>query len=418
MEYIFWAVILLLLIGTIVAAYFGSRVWHWAHVTLGVLIFLAAVGYFVLAAETLRINAVLRRQVNDLQQQVVEVDERIAALDRGTDDLQVIGRLIARDVAIPEDAESIPSLGDLHHALHLETRLRGRAWLDVTPAGFDPQTGTVEATIAAPQPPGISPDTILYLFEQGEASMPDPTQGAQYLGEFRVQGVTGQTVTLTSAHQLDDFERQRLAVSRGPWALYETMPVDRNELFEGLTEEQLRKWLPESTIHEYRRVGTEAGPDDDQWHRVGIDAEGNPVGPDEMDKAVKVVYQRRLRDYDMEFDELARRRVVLLADMAGVIKDNERLKVALDSARQIGAFREDEIRKLRTDLAGVTKEREIVESHLATVQTQLANARQALEQALAYNERMAERLAQLQAERRRRDGASAASGDGPLALNR
>jgi len=416
-EYIFWVFILLLFIGSIVAAYFGARVWHWAHVTLVVLIFLASVGYFILAAETLRINAVLRRQVNDLRQQVVEVDERNTALEQGTDDAQIIGRLIGREVAIPEEAESISSLGDLEHALHLETRLRGRAWMKVVPAGFDPQSDTVQATIESPQPPGIAPDSILFLFEEGASAMPDAAQGAQYLGEFRVRSVAGQTVTMEAVHQLDDFERQRLAASRGPWALYETMPGDRNELFAGLSEEQLRKWLPESSLSEYLRVGTEAGPDDDQWHRVGVDAEGNPVGPDEMDKAVKVLYQRRLRDYNREFDELMRQRVVLLADMAGVLKDNERLKIALDSARQLEAFREDEIRKLQTDLAGVVKERQLIEAHLATVQQQLANARQALEQALAYNERLAARLAQLQTQRRSLDGASATPAEGPLALS-
>ena len=118
-------------------------------------------------------------------------------------------------------------------------------------------------------------------------------------------------------------------------------------------------------MQEYLRQGTPAGPDDDQWHRMGVDEDGKPVGPDNMDKAAKILYQRRLRDYSVEFDELARERVVLLANIAGVTKDNERLKAALVSAKALQAFREEEKRKLSIDLAGITKERAAIEKHLA-----------------------------------------------------
>jgi purine-cytosine permease-like protein len=74
---IIWIVILLLFVASIVAAYFGARYWHWAHVTLVVLIFLSAVGFFVLASETLRINAVLRKQVNALDTQLAQVQSNV-----------------------------------------------------------------------------------------------------------------------------------------------------------------------------------------------------------------------------------------------------------------------------------------------------------------------------------------------------
>jgi hypothetical protein len=205
---------------------------------------------------------------------------------------------------------------------------------------------------------------------------------------------------LVSVQQLDDFERKRLAASKGPWALHETMPVDQEKLFAGLTEEQLRKWLPAKSVQEYLRHGTVAGPDDDQWHRMGVDEEGKPVGPDNMDKAAKILYQRRLRDYSVEFDELARERVVLLANIAGVTKDNERLKAALVSAKALRAFREEEKRKLSIDLAGITKERAAIEKHLAQVQQELAAARQELAAKLDENARLAEQLSRLQAQRK------------------
>ncbi len=177
------------------------------------------------------------------------------------------------------------------------------------------------------------------------------------------------------------------------------MPVDQYKLFDGLTEEQLRKWLPEKSIKEYLRHGTAKEADDDPIRVVGLDEEGKPVDPKDMSKAVKILYQRRLRDYAVEFDELARDRVVLLANIAGVTKDNERLKAALVSAKQLQAFREDELQKLHVDLAGIVKERKAIESHLAQVQQQLTEGRQKLAQLLDQNAQLAEQLGRLEQQR-------------------
>ena len=99
---IIWIVILLLFIASIVAAYFASRYWHWAHVTLVVFIFLAAVGYFVLAAEVLRINACLRKQANDLEAQLAQTKSNIDALD-------------ARHVRAPKSSTNSCGL-EVHHS--------------------------------------------------------------------------------------------------------------------------------------------------------------------------------------------------------------------------------------------------------------------------------------------------------------
>jgi hypothetical protein len=407
--------ILVLFIASIVAAYFGARTWHWAHVVLVVAVFLAAVGYLVLAAELLRANAVLRSQANKTQKELDKVLAQNEALERGTKDSHVVGELRAAEVKIPEDANEMPGIPTLEHQLFLIERDRGRVWRGAVPvpAGVDAKGDnvTVKATIDSPTPSGIAKDTIIYLFEQGEPALPDATKGPQFLGEFRVSDVADKIVTMVSVEQLDDFDRKRLATSKGPWALHETMPVDQYKLFEGLTEDQLKKWLPEKSIQEYLRHGTPAGPDDDQWHRVGVDEEGKPVGIENMDKAAKTLYQRRLRDYAVEFDQLARERVVLLANIAAVTKDNERLKAAEVSAKALQAFREDEKRKLAVDLAGVTKERAAIEMHLAAVKAELAKLRQQLAIELDKNARLSEELARIQARQR----SSSAAPIAPLA---
>jgi hypothetical protein len=392
--------ILVLFIASVVAAYFGARTWHWAHVVLVVAVFLAAVGFFVLAAETLRATAVLRAQVNKTQRELDKFTAKNAALEKGTKDPKIIGELTGDEVKIPESAEEVPGIPDLEHQLFLIERDRGRVWHKAESTSVDAkgENVTVKATVDSPTPSGIAKDTIIYLFEEGEPALPDATRGPQFLGEFRVTDVADKVVTMVSVQQLDDFERKRLATSKGPWVLHETMPVDQYKLFDGLTEDQLKKWLPEKSVQEYLRQGTAAGPDDDQWHRMGVDEDGKPVGPDNMDKAAKILYQRRLRDYSVEFDELARERVVLLANIAGVTKDNERLKAALVSAKALQAFREEEERKLSIDLAGITKERAAIEKHLAMVQQELAKERNELARMLDENARLAEQLARLQAQ--------------------
>lgn len=410
----------ILVLAALVVAYLSAKTWHWAHVLVVLGVFLLGVGYLFLASETLRINGVLRSQKEKLDDQLADVQARLDALQRGTDNRQLMNALSASGVEIPEEAEEIPSLGDLDHQLHMEIRVRGRVWRDVQPAGVDQQTGTTRVTVAAPTPTGIKPDTILYAFEEGQPTPEDPTKGPQYLGEFRVTGAADQEATLEPVLPMDEFELQRLSRSQGPWILYESMPVDRYEMFAGKTEEELRKLLPEESIEEYIRQGTPATPDDDEWHRVGIDAEGNQLGPDEMDKAVKQVYQRRLRDYTTEFEELARDRVVLLADVAAVTQDNKRLQAALASAQELQAFREEELRKLRIDLAGVTKERETIEAHLATVEKQLANARRLLDETLRENARLAGQLAALQEKMKAaidKESTDAEATSGPLALS-
>lgn len=407
---IIWIVILVLFIASLVAAYFGARYWHWAHVTLLVFIFLAAVGYFVLAAETLRINGVLRKQVNQLTTQVAQVQANIEALDRGTSNSQVINQLLGLEVKIPDDAEKVPSIGELAHQLHMMTRLRGQVWRNVAPNAFDPQTGKLQVTIPTA---GLAANTVLFLFEEGPVNPEDPTQGAQYLGEFRVTEVSGQQVTLATVNELDDYEKQRLAGGRGPWSMYETMPPDQLELFTGLSEEQLRNLLPEASVEEYLRQGTPATPDDEEWNIVGFDADGNRVGPNDLDKAVKKTYQRRLRDFATELSELNRQRVTLLANVEAVKLDNERLQKALASAKELEAFRTEEIRKLEIDLAGVKKEREIIERHLTAIQSELAAAQKFLDQAIAENRRLADELG-------RREGPRSGSAPtrGPLAVSR
>jgi hypothetical protein len=389
-------VLLILLLASFVFAYFSSRTWHWGYVLVVLGIFLSTLLFFVLSAETLRINAVLRKRANDTQAQLDNVLAKNVALEKGTTDAAIINQLRNEEVRIretPEEpAESIPSLAELDHQLLLATRNRGRVWWNVTPTNFNPQTGVLQVGIEQPVPAGVQRDTVVVLFEQGEPELPGPDgapRGKQYLGEFRVTAADAQTATLEPALPLDEFEKRRIAAGQPPWIMYDTMPADRYQIFAGMSEDELKQKLPPQTVNEYIRHGKEAGPDDEPMRQAGFDESGKQLPPDQLAQAAKKLYQRRLRDYAVEFDELAQRKLELLVDIAAIRNDNERLATALESAKKLQAFREDDAQKLNTDLAGIRKERQAIEQHLAQLRQRIDRGRKLLEETLRSNESIA-----------------------------
>lgn len=405
----------ILVLVAIVVAFFAARTWHWSQVVVVVGIVLSTAGFFFLSAELLRINAVLRSKVNKLESDLAKVEADNDALEHGTEDSTIIARLQntpwpnEAETPIKEGVDSMMSLGELEHELNLRTRSRGRVWRKVMPAGIQP-TGDIKIGVESPAPSGIAADTVVFLFEEGEPTLPAAgaaPRGPQYLGEFRVTEAAAQGATLQPVLPLDDFERQRLAGSRGPWAMYEVMPTDRHEIFDRLSEDDLKKQLPPQSVNEYLRHGKEANADDDDFRKVA-GTEGN------------MLYQRRLRDYALEFDQLAKQRAILATDLEGVNLDIARLKSSLTVAEQLQTFRKEEIRKLNTVLTGVKKEHEAIAAHLKQIEQQLAKAEALLAETLRRNREMARELAARQSRQVGpvEDGpTSAAAPRGPLALD-
>jgi len=389
-------VIIALVLASFVIAYFSARTWHWGHVVVVVGIVLSTFGFMLLAAETLRINKVYRTAIAQKSKQLADITALNHALKNGTNDASTIAALRNEQdpaIVIPENAESIPSIEDLNHEILLATRHRGRVWRNVSPAGID-QAG-VKVNIGAPTPAGLSKDTVVYLFEDGAAQLPAPDgrpQGRQYLGEFRVSAAAGQQATLVPAQPLDQFEQQRLTASKPPWVIYETMPLDRYEVFANMSEDVLKTKLPPSSVSEYIRHGKEATADDPDARKMGFDENGKPVPFEELADAAKVVYWRRLRNYASEFDELARRRVEMEVAIAGVKQDLATFAVTLATAKELQTSKQREAKLLQSDLTNIQKERQAIDKHLALVQQQLARARQLLQETLARNAQFAGRL--------------------------
>ncbi|MGI9455441.1 MAG: hypothetical protein ACR2NU_02715 [Aeoliella sp.] len=362
------AVALLLALVTVVMS---TKIWHWSQVVLVLFIILFGVGALFLGAEVFRIHRNLRAGIPKLEENLEAANLKTEELLKGTNDE--------------------PGIRELEHRLQIVSRERGRAWRGVQPASEVSDQGAVQVSIPNPQPHGLGQDTIVYAFESGE-----PTEGAQYLGEFRVIEANAEGVTLEPILLIDQRTGERLAASEGPWSLYETMPVDRHSLYADLSEEQLQQMLPEESVEEYLRHGTEATRDDDEWHVIGLDENDERVGPEQMDQAVKRLYDRPLRDYAYLFEEYAREKVVAMAAREAITEDNAKLETALESAKQLSQFREAEIVALTSDEAGMKQDRAAIEKHRDLVQRQLSNARQLIEVLLADNTARARELAERQ----------------------
>jgi len=408
--------ILLVVLASFVIAYFASRTWHWVYVMVVVGIVLFTAGFFILSAEVLRVNAIDRSNYNKIVADLEKVTAQVEALKRGTLDATIVNQLRGMELKMPEDATEIPSVSDLDHEIRLLTQVRGPVWSNVTPAAFDQRTGAVRVSIASPTPSGLAPNTVLYVFEQGDVTHPDPQRGKQYLGEFRVTEAAGQEAMLIPALELSTYQLERLGSSQAPWVMYETMPLDQHKLFSGLTEEQLRQKLPAASVEEYLRHGKATNADDEAFRKAGYDDADKRLGPDQLASATRTEYRRRLRDYALEFRELSERRAVLQTAATGLELDNRRLAEAAASAERLSAFRQDEAGKLNSDLAGLQKDRQAVDRLLTMVRQQLDTIRRVLDETLQENNRLVRELAALQsaAESGAATQAAAPASPGPL----
>jgi hypothetical protein len=399
---IFQIVVALVVLVGLITIIMSIKNWHWAQMVLVLSLFFSSIAVLVLGLEVFRIHRNLRKGMPKLEQDIADLEKENRALERGTRDEQLASRIFPDGLPFNMEAEGrMPAMDVWKQRLQVQGRQRGRVWAGATPAGrVDAATGQVAVAIPAPKPHGLAQDAIVYVFEQGPANPGRPDQPAQYLGEFRVTAVTENGVTLQSVPGLDQRTGERLARSaatRGAvWKLYETMPMDNHEHFAGLNEQQLRQLVPAASLPEYLRHGTKATPDDDERHRAGFDDEGKRVGPDAAANATEWRYDRQMRDYAYLFAELTRQRVVLLAQRAGLIEDNARLKAAHESALKLTAHRQQEIKALGTDLKYMKRDRQVIEKFLATLTQQLANARRLVANLIQENAQLAQNLVESQ----------------------
>ena len=130
---------------------------------------------------------------------------------------------------------------------------RGRVWPGAIKDRVNAATGEITASFDQQPPAGLEAKSVVFVFEQSDN---EKAKAGQYLGEFTVAQVTGKQVRLTPSSALVQSEYGVIEKSKGPWVLYEIMPVDSRSLFAEKFEadsNSAKTLLPASSRDEYVR---------------------------------------------------------------------------------------------------------------------------------------------------------------------
>ncbi len=393
-----------------VAVFLARKHWHWAHLLLLVAFYFSAVGYVVLASQSLSIRVKYQEQEDRALEQTEKLLAENEAIATGTKERSILTRLRNKEVMVPEESVETGGILRLEHQVRMLNRDHGRVWRGAVPMAIDQQTGKAtvgfplavatspeeeepsEETPPAAGPLGLQEDAVVHIFEQGPASN-EPESGRQYLGEFRVTEVEGRQAMLEPLGQLelDPYAGERLLNSQGPWTIYESMPVDDLDLFTRFSEDELKQLLPAESVEEYLRDGEPATSDDDPFRTEGLNADGDPVGADE--EAVSYRFRRLPRDYAYLFKDWGREQADLIAQMQASQVDVAKLTAALSGAKELKSFREEELQKLENDLKLLQRDREAITQHVKALQAHIAKAERLLEETLRLNASLAEQIA-------------------------
>src|SRR5690606_34206183 len=85
-----------------------------------------------------------QKKLADAQQSLDKEVVLIDAIQRGTQDPQLVGQLAGRSILAAQDTDAFPGVVHQEHVLRMQNRSRGRVWRDAFPQGApDPQTGAV-----------------------------------------------------------------------------------------------------------------------------------------------------------------------------------------------------------------------------------------------------------------------------------
>ncbi|MBA4104247.1 MAG: hypothetical protein C0485_00690 [Pirellula sp.] len=432
-------VLLVVLIG-LITIIMSIKNWHWAQMVLALSIFFMSLATLFLGMETFRIHRNIRKAIPGLEQKLADVEEENRALQFGArNEDPAVMRIWTAEIfggEPPYDAEAegrMLSTSAWTTRLQDLARARGRVWRNAIPGAFNQKTNQIAVTIApqqqappvdpdlaaaeppadpaaapaaapaAPQGHGLTPDAIIYVFENGAPNPAAPDQGAQYIGEFKVVQANDVGVMLEPVQALNQFTGNRLVKSiqaaqqqKVTWSLYELMPADSHELFAKLDEAAKRSLLPAATVEEYLRQGTPATDDDDQYHRAAFDEAGNQIGADDAkadpSKVNQWRFDRPLRDYGYLFAEQMRERVVMEADVAALKQQIADLATAQANAKKLEAHRTSEKAVLAQDLNFMERDLAFVKKLLATINSQIANAKSQASDLLTANASMAQSL--------------------------
>ena len=333
MEYLAPGICGLLLILGLVGVVMGRSVWRVPQMLLVIGILIGSAVFFWLAARTLKTHENWQKLLADYRQDLQQVEKGKFAgsqlVQKGIEQLQDENVQLNREVTV--------ALAN-----------RGRVWHNATRVRVS-DAGVITAKIEDPTPLGIEKKMVLFAFD-------DEDRG-KYLGEFVVTNVNNNQVELTPSMPLVQSDLNIISNSRGPWVLYEIMPVDSHSLFAQIKDpSQLKALLPES-----------ANKEQPQEIRDEYANDGKPIDASNPEKS----YVRALRDYAALFRKAFRTRTRLFAEKADLSAEATLVEAAVAGVQQDVTAAKAEKADLEKDLAGFQSDLAAVTTYVAALQKRI-----------------------------------------------
>ncbi|MGH7138825.1 MAG: hypothetical protein ACREHD_24015, partial [Pirellulales bacterium] len=222
---------------------------------------------------------------------------------------------------------------------------------------------------------------------------------ANFMGEYKVTGLADKSVslaptTLPPNKKLFDQQIARIRDTKSLWAIDETLPTDRHDVFRGYDQAQLSQMMPgvpPEVLQEYLRDGSDAQPND----------------PPE--RVFNGKYERLLRDYVVYYHEL-NRELASLRDQIAAAKTDEAIakKLQADAEKEVASRVELIDKTLKPELAEVQAERDLITAHRDALRAKLEGkqdengnviekgVQQQIEETLAENKRLLSEWTSLQ----------------------
>lgn len=320
-------------------------------------ILLASIAFFVLAAYNLKARTAWEQEIQRIEAKLPPLTKQIDVLLNGD----------------PNATPPQPGIRDLEVSMHDLMASRGKVWRGC--AVKTKGNNEVLVEVPLPDPHQIQDKMVLYAFEEGAPG--------GYIAEFKVAGIADKNVSLqpTMSFQFP-WQLKRINQSQGPWSLYEKMPGDRHDVFQGLNQQQLAavmpgrppdiRPVPPEVLEEYVRDGTPAQPNDPP------------------DRVMNGKYERILNDYEVYFHWVHAQIASLNDQIAAATVDRALAEKLRDDAQQEVADRQKTIDEtLKPELAEVQGELATISEHLASLQKKLGEVQADVEATLAENKRLA-----------------------------
>lgn len=399
----------------IVFVVLSRDIWRWQNITLVTLFLLFGVLFFFLASKNLAIQTSWRNEIKNFEKKVADTEKANKEKREGE-----------YDAAKHQWIEPNASLEEWRRRVQLVMQGRGRVWDQVQCTNAAPD-GSLLGVVPQPTPPGIAEKTILFVFDGTPSNA-----GAEYLGEFEVTKVDGQTVALSPVLALRGSEIKGLTSRKGKvLTLYEIMPTDNHDWWAQIEPDQrvafFSNAVPQNIKLEFANDGQApaAGqPDGDQvWRRVkalrsfdvsigvGDKAETQSVnegtelildpksaeeriaagdvalveGNDKVFRRTLRDYARQTRDLNLRIDELMRN-IKVTSDQLAIVQEAQK-KVDADLA-----FRTKEKAALDKDKTRFLAERDRVNQHVAALEAELTRINGELRKAYDQNVKLEEDL--------------------------